>query len=132
MRYLAVDPGGRRMGLAVGDSETGLVSPLAVVPYRGAAEAAAHVAGEARRLGAVEVVVGLPTLADGRRGGGSARSEKLARELESRGLRVHLQAEHLTTDEARRRARAAGRARGAPVDDLAALVILEEFLAGGS
>ncbi len=119
------------MGLAVGDDDTGLVTPLAVVPYRGAAEAAARILAEARRLGAGEVVVGLPTLADGRRSGGCARSEKLARELESLGLRVHLQAEHLSTDEARRRAGAAGRRRGSPVDDLAAQVILEEFLAGG-
>ena len=118
------------MGLAVGDDGTGLVTPLGVEPYAGAEAAAARVAGLARDHGAAAVVVGLPVLADGSRTGACARSKKLARAIASRGLEVRLQPEYLTTDEARRRARALGRPRGAPVDDLAAVVILEEFLAG--
>ncbi len=132
MRYLAVDPGGVRMGLALGEGGSGVVTPLAVLPYRGAKDAARVVAEEAQRLQAEAVVVGLPTSVDGERTPACARSEKLARELEGLGLTVHLQPEHLTTDEARRRARAAGLAPGSPVDHLAAQVILEEFLGSRS
>ena len=33
MRYLAIDPGTKRIGLAVGDDETGIVSPVTVIEY---------------------------------------------------------------------------------------------------
>ncbi|MCK5375885.1 MAG: Holliday junction resolvase RuvX [Acidobacteria bacterium] len=129
MRYLGVDPGGRRMGLAVGDSLTGIVSPLEVVSYRGAQAAARFLADAAERLGVGCFVLGLPTLADGSVGPAARRTEVLAAELRALGLEVDFQGEFLSTDEARRRARAAGRPPGRPVDDLAAQVILEEYLA---
>ncbi len=45
MRYLAIDLGGKRTGLAVGDDETGVVTPLRVVEVpRGEALLAAIVA----------------------------------------------------------------------------------------
>ncbi len=74
------------------------------------------------------VVIGLPTAADGTDTPACGRSRALAGALTEAGLRVVLQPELLTTDEARRRARAAGRRPRSPVDDLAAQVILEEFL----
>jgi len=120
------------MGLAVGDDGTGVVTPLGIEPYAGAMAAATLVVRLARRHDAGAVVIGLPTRSDGSRSPACARSEKLAREIERLGLATHLQPEHLTTDEARRRAREAGLPPGAPVDHLAALVILEEFLSGAS
>jgi putative Holliday junction resolvase len=129
MRYLGVDPGGRRIGLAVGDDGTGVVTPLEVVAYDGAAAAAQLIAEAARRLAAGCVVVGLPTLADGSAGPAARRSCLLAEHLRTLGVEVVLQSEFLSTDEARRRARAAGRPRSGWVDDLAAQVLLEEYLA---
>ncbi len=128
MRYLGVDPGGRRLGLAFGDDASGVVTPLEVLPYHGAAAAAAAVAERARRLGATTVVVGLPALESGEETPACRRSHLLAEQVRACGLEVVLQAELLTTDEARRRARAAGRPQGRPVDDLAAQVLLEEHL----
>jgi putative Holliday junction resolvase len=117
------------MGLAVGDDTTGTVSPLEVVPYRGT-EAAAHtILDTAARLQAGCVVLGLPARADGTVGGAARRTEELAAALRRLGLDVATQREFLTTDEARRRARAAGRRARDPVDDIAAQVILEEYLA---
>jgi putative transcription antitermination factor YqgF len=118
------------MGLAVGNDRTGTASPLEVVPYGGAPAAARHIAETAERLGAGRIVLGLPTLADGSVGPAARRSERLAEELAELGLDVVLQGEYLSTDEARRRARAAGRPPRQAVDDLAAQVILEEYLAG--
>ncbi len=130
MRYLGVDPGGKRLGLAVGDAATGVASPLEVIPYRGVKAAAAAIAGAARRLGARAVVIGLPTAADGSRTPACRRSEALAEAVRVLGLPVHLQPEHLTTREARARAREAGLGPGEAVDHLAAQILLEEFLTG--
>lgn len=116
------------MGLAVGDDRTGVVSPLEVVAYRGLAAAAQLIAETAARLSADRVILGLPTLADGSTGPASRRSLQLADELRNLEVPVALQGEFLTTNEARRRARAVGRPPSRPVDDLAAQVLLEEFL----
>ena len=129
MRVLAVDPGGRRLGLAVGDEATGVVSPVGVVPYPGLEGAVDLILDEAERLGAGRVVIGLPTDVDGGRTDACRRSELLARTLVERGIGVSLQREYLTSDEARRRARERGRHRQEAIDDLAAQVILEEHLA---
>ncbi len=129
MRYLGVDPGGKRVGLAVGDDATGVASPLRVVPCSGAREAAVIVVRTLAEASCEVAVIGLPTAVDGTLTPACARSHALARLLAADGVTVRLQPELLTTDEARRRARAAGRAPRQPVDDLAAQVLLEEYLA---
>lgn len=130
MRYLAVDPGGRRLGLAVGDDGTGIASALAVVPYGGITEAADLIVQRAAASGAGCVVIGLPTLEGGEETPACRRSHALAAAVSARGLTVVLQREFLTTNEARRRARAIGLPADRPVDHLAAQVLLEEYLAG--
>lgn len=119
------------MGLAVGDDITGIVTPLDVVPFHNLDSAAQLIAARIEETGASLLVIGLPTLADGTRGPACRRSEGLADALKALGLTVHFQSEFLTTDEARRRARSAGRPPAQPVDDLAAQVLLEEYLASG-
>ncbi len=114
VRYLAVDPGGRRMGLAVGDDTTGVVSPLEIVEYPGAAAGARLIADTAARAGAVTVVIGLPTLEDGSVASAGRRTDRVAEELRALGVDVALQSEFLTTNEARRRARMAGRSPRLP------------------
>lgn len=116
------------MGLAIGDDATGVVSPLEIVKYPGASAAAAVIAGKATDVGATVVVIGLPTLEDGSVAPAGRRTERIAEELRALGVDVALQSEFLTTNEARRRARSAGRAHRKPVDDLAAQVILEEYI----
>jgi putative transcription antitermination factor YqgF len=116
------------MGLAVADGATGVASPLAVVAYPGVAEAARVIAAAAIDNRAALVVVGLPGFADGSESPAARRSRRLAEALGDLGLEVALQSEYLSTVEARARARDAGRRPGLPVDDLAAQVILEEFL----
>jgi putative Holliday junction resolvase len=130
VRYLGVDPGGKKVGLAVGDDHTGFVSPLEVVASGGTAAVAELIIDTAARVGAGRVVIGVPTLADGSSGPAARRSELLAAAVRRLGLEVALQSEYLTTNEARRRARSAGRPVDRPVDDLAAQIILEDYLAG--
>lgn len=117
------------MGLAVGDDTTGVASPLEIVPYTGVDRAAQQIANLASKIGAERVVLGLPTLEDGTRGPASRRTDRLAEALQALGVVAALQSEFLSTDEARRRARAAGRSPRQPVDDIAAQVLLEEYLA---
>jgi putative Holliday junction resolvase len=128
MRFLGVDPGGKRLGLAIGDDETGIVSPLAVIDYRGVAAAAEMIGDHAVQQGAACVVIGLPTHADGQPTPACRRSQALCEALKSAGHAVELQAEYLSTNEARRRARDAGLPPRRPIDHLAAQVLLEEFL----
>jgi putative transcription antitermination factor YqgF len=117
------------MGLAIGDDETGLVSPLAVVPAGGVENAARKILAVAEEIGATRVILGLPTGEDGSPGPAARRSELLAEAVAALGLEIVLQKEFLTTIEARRRARAVGRSPRRPVDDLAAQILLEEYFA---
>lgn len=130
MRYLGVDPGGRRLGLAVGDDGTGVVTPLETVEVTGVQSAAGVVAAAATRHRAARVVIGLPVAADGSRTPACRRSEALAETLAALGFDVVLAPEHLSTDEARRRAREAGLPRGRAIDHLAAAVLLEDHMGG--
>jgi putative Holliday junction resolvase len=130
MRFLGIDPGGKRLGLALGDDVTGLATPLEVVRYLGCDNAANLIVEAMEKYAADVVVIGLPTSSDGSQTPGCARSHALARVLSELGVKTAFQSEYLTTDEARRRARSTGRRSGQPVDDIAAQVILEEYLEG--
>ncbi len=123
-----MDPGGRRLGLAVGDDGTGVVTPLETVEVSGVADSAELVAAAAARHRAARVVIGLPVAADGSRTPACRRSEALAEALTNRGVDVVLAPEYLSTDEARRRAREAGLPRGRPIDHIAAAVLLEDHM----
>ena len=79
MRYLAIDLGGKRTGLAVGDDETGVVTPLRVVEV---------LRGEALLpISAGEVIVESAKPRVGRLGR-EARRLTLDRELFRRQLKV--------------------------------------------
>lgn len=129
MKYLGVDPGGRRFGLALGDDSSGLVFPLGIHPYQGIEAAAAWLSSEARNRDADIIVLGLPTSEDGEETPACRRTRALAEALTAHGSDTAFQSEFLSTQAARERARDLGRPRGEPVDDLAAQIILEDYLA---
>jgi len=128
MRVLGIDPGGKRLGLAVGDTTTGIATPLEVVNYGRRVDAAQKIKQFMVGHAAETVVIGLPTNVDGDETPACRRSHALSEALADLGITAVLQGEYLSTDEARRRARALGRKSSLPVDDLAAQVILEEYL----
>lgn len=129
MRFLGIDPGSKRLGLALGDDLTGFATPLEVARYQGSIEAARLIVEAMGEYGAEIVVIGLPTAADGSQTPACARSLALAQALSELGVETVLQPEFLTTNEARRRAKSSNRRSDQPVDDIAAQVILEEYLA---
>jgi putative Holliday junction resolvase len=131
-RVLAVDPGSRRVGLALSDELRRLASPLRTLDAEPAETLAERVAAVAREVGAVELVVGLPTNLDGS-GGEAARAARALAESLKRSTRmpVSLQDERLSSVAAERHLVGQGvrrdRRRGL-VDQLAAALILETFL----
>lgn len=146
MRFLAIDLGDKRTGLAVGDDETAQVFPVGVVeaPMREAdegkrlLEALAHAAEEnlgARpgRAARAAIVIGLPLNMDGTEGPRAALVRAFAQRLAaSLDLPLHFQDERLTSAEADWSMARSGLTRGqkkARRDALAAAAILRDFLA---
>ncbi|MFT4173217.1 MAG: Holliday junction resolvase RuvX [Rhodocyclaceae bacterium] len=136
---LGFDFGEARIGVAVGETETGLAQPLTTVAGQANAE----------RFGAIEkliaewrpsqLVVGLPLAMDGSEQAMSARCRRFANQLNGRfGLPVALFDERLSSAEAEdllRDAAQAGsarmrdwRARKLHLDALAAQRILQSYL----
>ena len=131
-RILAVDWGGRRIGLALSDPLGVLASPLPTLEIRGEAEAVARVADTIREVGADSVVVGLPLTLKGERGEAAQAAERFAARLrEACQVEVSLYDERLTSALAQRRMRETGeksRGRKGRVDAGAAVALLEGWL----
>ena len=137
MRYLAIDLGDKRTGLAVGDDETGLCAPERVIeaPMVGGVMSDRLVA-ELRRavesFGPGALVVGLPLHMDGTESGRSKLARDAAAVLERElGLPVHLQDERLTSVDAERALAQSGLTHAQKKrlrDAIAAAAILRDFL----
>lgn len=131
-RWLGVDFGTRRIGLAVGDSDGRVVSPLEQLDARGTGvqQVFDRIKILAENYGAVGVVVGWPINADGSRGRQAEIALEFAAELARRtGLDVRLWNERLTSFEADFRLRGLltrGKKRRRK-DSLAAASILDDF-----
>ena len=130
---MAFDFGTERIGVAVGETSTGLAHPLTTI--RGGTSEARFDA--IAKLVAVwepsHLLVGLPVHLDGTEHEMTARARRFARRLEGRfGIAVLLVDERLTTRDAASRLHAAGvnERRQRPVRDrVAAQTILETWLA---
>ena len=142
MRYLALDIGDKRTGLATGDSFTRLATPAGALEIPVGRDGGEALLGAiereaASRLGpepgAGDLVVGLPLNMDGSEGPRVAMVRAFAARLAERTERaVHLADERLTTEEARWRMARTGLSRKQKKerkDALAAAAILEAFLA---
>lgn len=144
VRYLCIDLGDKRTGLAAGDAQTGVVAPVGVI------ETPANVQGGEALLRDVEravrehlgddparspgvLVVGLPLNMDGTEGPRSKVVRAFATRLAERtGREVRLHDERLSTAEADWSMARSGLTRGqkkARRDALAAAAILRDFIA---
>jgi putative Holliday junction resolvase len=129
---LAVDPGSKRVGLAVSDPTGTIAQALATVPAEPRETLAERLAGIARQQEAVEIVVGLPRRMDGSFGPEAKAARELAGELRRASrLRVDLVDERLTTAAAEKSLLAAGVRRAkrrASIDRVAATLLLQSHL----
>jgi len=124
---LAFDFGIRRIGVAVGEPETGTAHPLSGIATMGEARFAA-VAGLIAQWKPVRLVVGLPLGVDGAPHDVTRLAERFARQLRGRfGLPVELVDERFTSVEAESRLRGK-RAGRIAIDSVAAQLILEQYL----
>jgi putative pre-16S rRNA nuclease len=126
VKYLAVDFGERRIGLATSDASGLIATPRRTLSRRSDGRAVEEILKFLREEEVGEIVLGIPHHADGRENELAARVRSFGRKLEQAAeMPVHAVNEHLTTREAEGRVPGRG---GADAD--AAAVILEEFLSG--
>jgi len=132
-RYLAIDVGNRRIGVAVSD-ELGLTAqPVLTLERRSSRrEDLRSLARLCRRFGVAGIVVGNPLHLSGDSNSQAAKTQAFATELGGlTGLPIHLWDERLTSREAHQILYEAGHARQehrGVVDQVAATLILQSFL----
>jgi putative Holliday junction resolvase len=132
-RYLGVDHGTRRIGLAAGDDGLRIASPVTTIRVSGGATKQAEaVIAAAAEFEFEAFVVGLPTHMDGTEGRQAKRTRRFGRELQSRsGKPVHFVDERLssrTAQELIQPTELSRRKRTALEDAVAAQVILQQYL----
>jgi putative Holliday junction resolvase len=132
MRILAVDPGSKRIGLAISDPTGTIANPFMVLNHVARLLDAAAVAEQARATGVGLIVVGQSLGEDGNPNFEGRRAGRFAEVLKTQiDLPVVLWDEAFTTIEARaaRLAMGVGRKkRGGHLDSLAAAILLQSFL----
>jgi putative holliday junction resolvase len=132
-RYLGLDIGNRRIGVAVSD-ELGLTAqPVLTLERRNnRREDLRSLARLCRRFGVVGIVVGNPVHLSGEKSAQAAKTQAFAAALgELTGLPVHLFDERLTSHEAHQILYEAGHVRQnhrKVVDQVAAVLILQSFM----
>jgi len=132
--WLGIDHGTVRMGVAAGDTATGIASPLAVVPARPEARAIGQIARLAREYHAEGLVVGWPLNMDDTEGPqGRAAREMACRLAEATGMDVRMWDERLSSFAADQAlaGHLTRKKKKARQDAVAAATFLQEFLSSG-
>jgi putative Holliday junction resolvase len=129
---MAVDPGSKRVGLAVSDPTETIAQALTTIPAEPSATLASRLAEIAKAQDARRIVVGLPLRLDGTHGPEAAAARRLAHGLrQASGLPVEMVDERLTTAEAERSLIAGGVRRAKrrlSIDGVAATLLLQGHL----
>jgi putative Holliday junction resolvase len=136
MRYLGIDVGRARIGVALADAVLRTATPLRVIQRRSDAADLAVLAALAAEFEVTQAVVGLPLNMDGSEGPSADFARRFAQKVgETLRTPVALQDERLSTFEAEARLRERGldsRESRKQVDAEAAAVILQAWLDGGN
>lgn len=131
-RWLGIDHGVKRIGVAVGDAAGAIVTPLEHLSA-GDVDLAGRIAKLAAEYDAVGIVVGWPLLADDSEGPQARLARRFAADLaEQTGLDVRLWDERLSSFEAdeRMKGRYTRKQKRRRHDAVAAATILEDFFNG--
>ncbi|MCX6027404.1 MAG: Holliday junction resolvase RuvX [Chloroflexi bacterium] len=131
-RILAVDPGQRRLGIALSDETGSVARPLLVLPHHSLSEDAERIVALARAHSAGLVLVGLALDSEGEAGPQARKGLRLMKAIrEQSDLQVEACDESFSTQAAAgaRGTRGASRARQKEaLDAVAAAFILQEYL----
>ena len=132
MRILAVDPGSKRIGLAISDPTGTIANPLTVVAHVARLVDAAAVAELADSHAAGLIVIGQSFDDEGKPSFEGRRSQRFAESLRTHTtIPVVLWDESFTTQDARfarLQMGAARKKRSGHLDDLAATALLQSYL----
>ena len=131
MSIIALDHGAKRIGVAAGDTETGMAFARAAIKRRSLEHDLARVVELCTDEGAELVVVGLPLNLDGSEGPQAALVRAFGEALRGAGLAILYEDERLTSWEAERQLASGGRTpdrRTGEVDSAAAQLILQQYL----
>jgi putative Holliday junction resolvase len=133
-RWLAIDHGTRRIGLAVGNTADGIACPVAVIPAQPAEDMLVRLRQLIAEYQVVGIVVGWPLNMDDTEGPQGRLAREAACQLaEATGMDVRLWDERLSSfaaDEALAGTMNSGKKK-ARQDAVAAAAILQDFLASG-
>jgi putative Holliday junction resolvase len=130
-RLLGIDHGRRRIGLAIGETETGLAFARPALRRRGAERDLAAIADLARDEEVATIVVGLPLNMDGSEGPQASAAREFGARLAERGLEVVFSDERLTSWQAGEDLAASGRRvsrASGELDSAAARLLLQQYL----
>lgn len=132
MKVLAVDPGEKRIGVAISDPTGTIARPLCVIKHQARETDAEKIAEIARAEGAALIVVGQALDSDGAVGHQARKSQRLADVLRSKtDCPIEFWDESGTTQTARQSRIALGvsrKKRKGHLDDLAASILLQDYL----
>jgi len=132
MRILAIDPGEKRIGVAVSDPTASIGSPLTVLKHISRPLDAAAIADLATHQGVGLIVVGKSLDDDGMPTSASKRADRLAEAIRQQcDIPITTWDESFSTLDARQARIAMGvprRKRSGHLDELAATVILQSYL----
>lgn len=129
---MAIDPGSKRVGLAISDPTGTVAQPLATIDATPQETLAQRVAEIAKEKEAMRIVVGLPRRLDGSSGAEAKAARVLAGEIRRASrLSVELVDERMTTAQAERSMISGGvrrQKRRETIDQVAATLLLQSHL----
>ena len=121
MRWLAIDPGTRRVGIAACDRDERVAVPMEIVPENVALPAIRTIVKREEIDG---IVIGLPLLLDGNEGSAARMARRLGARIEKAlTIPIVYEDERLTTVAAMR-----DQDSHKPSDDIAAALVLQQFI----
>jgi putative Holliday junction resolvase len=131
-RILAVDPGEKRLGLAISDPTQTIASPLGVIDGKSRVQNAEKILEVACEYQVVLIIIGQPKHWNGETSYQADQSNRLAEEIQRKGnISVRLWDEYGSTIAARKARRDMGvprNKRSGHLDELAATIILQTYL----
>ena len=132
MKILAVDPGEKRIGVAISDPTGTLARPYCVIAHQTRAKDAQRIVAIANEENVQLIVVGWALDSDGGVGYRARKSQRLAKVIEAiSDLPIKMWDESYTTQtaiESRIMLGVSRKKRQGHLDDLAASVLLQDFL----
>ncbi len=128
---ICLDHGSRRIGVAIGDTETGMAFARPAINRRNLAADLDAIESLAAGESATLLIVGLPLNMDGTEGGQAMTARTFGERLVALGMKVVYQDERLSSWEAGERLIEAGRRprrESGELDSTAARLILQQYL----